>query len=371
MPASSLFGTWFQSSSSGSSRFGDHDHHSPEIPVSTTASSSYLERPDVKVFTTSPKKQQQAAVVEEGEGKRVWDPINGKTVLVYLIRHGEASHNILEKAAMRRAKQQAEEQGLSEADCQERMEQARVAVLCDETLRDAVLSEQGRQDALKARARLDELTRTLPSPTKVLVSPLTRTLETADRIFPHHDQVHVREELQERQTGKPCDCRRPSATLTKSFRRFCMDSLRENSSSNLADAIHENEEVLEDTSNSTSSHDDHSENDDDDEEDNCAAAISKHSRRWKSECLNDRPHILRTQSEWEEDRASLRMRTKKLLGLLDESTIAIVGHKGYFRELERGTLGDPTAKEMSNGEVRVYRLCLFSDNTLHTAERIA
>lgn len=74
-------------------------------------------------------------------------------------------------------------------------------------------------------------------------------------------------------------------------------------------------------------------------------AILKHSWKWKRECLKDRPHILQSQFEWEGDCASFRLRTKKILGLLDESTIAVVGHMGYSRELERGTLENPTVKE--------------------------
>eukprot|EP00429_Kryptoperidinium_foliaceum_P000478 CAMPEP_0176009410 /NCGR_PEP_ID=MMETSP0120_2-20121206/4236_1 /TAXON_ID=160619 /ORGANISM="Kryptoperidinium foliaceum, Strain CCMP 1326" /LENGTH=196 /DNA_ID=CAMNT_0017342205 /DNA_START=233 /DNA_END=820 /DNA_ORIENTATION=+ len=77
--------------------------------------------------------------------------------LVYLIRHGEASHNVLEKKAQQQAKEEAEAEGLPPSEVEERMEAARVAVLCDESLRDASLSEQGRQDARRARRELEDI----------------------------------------------------------------------------------------------------------------------------------------------------------------------------------------------------------------------
>ena len=63
-----------------------------------------------------------------------------------------------------------------------------------------------------------------------------------------------------------------------------------------------------------------------------------------------------------EDKAMLRQRTLQLLELLEEqrehAAVAIVGHKGYIRELERGTFCRPGATECSNGEVRVYRVAV-------------
>lgn len=63
----------------------------------------------------------------------------------------------------------------------------------------------------------------------------------------------------------------------------------------------------------------------------------------------------------EENKAMLRERTKLLLNLLVESksrSIALIGHKGYLRELERGPLGHIDAALFQNGECRVYRLQL-------------
>eukprot|EP00934_Nitzschia_sp_Nitz4_P000390 Nitzschia sp. Nitz4//scaffold120_size68122//41535//42575//NITZ4_006048-RA/size68122-processed-gene-0.49-mRNA-1//-1//CDS//3329534290//390//frame0 len=290
-----------------------------------------------------------------------------RSVLLYLIRHGEASHNVLEKAAKCRAKQQAEAQGLSKEECLERMEQARIAALCDEALRDAHLSPQGQQDAHLARQRLEDLMGVYPKPSKVLVSPLTRTLETADRIFPHHDHLIVREELQERQTGKPCDCRRHSDILIRepSFRRFRMDSLRD------VDCLRWREESIREDDDHLDDCSDHSGSSSLMHEDMDCHHFIRPPRRWTSDVGFDRPHMVRTLSEVEEDKASLRVRTRKLLCLLDEEAMAIVGHKGYFRELERGTFQNPSATEMGNGEVRVYRVQLDEEDGLIQAERLA
>jgi broad specificity phosphatase PhoE len=280
-----------------------------------------------------------------------------RTYLVYLIRHGEASHNVLEKAAMQRAKEQAEAQGLSPEQVKERVEQARVAVLTDESLRDASLSAQGRQDAERARRQLNDVVRRhdLSLPCKVLVSPLTRALETADLIFPNHDTIHVREELQERQTGKPCDCRQSSTHLSSrpSFQRFQMGHLRNNSFLQKED--------------SSSSNDDDSSFEEEGQVNSC-------SRPWASDSRSNRPprldRRLSDPGKAEEDKATLRVRTQKLLGLLDEPSIAVVTHKGYLRELERGTLGQADAKEFDNAEIRVYRIHLDSNRALEKAERV-
>lgn len=68
-----------------------------------------------------------------------------------------------------------------------------------------------------------------------------------------------------------------------------------------------------------------------------------------------------------EDKDMLRERTKKLfdmLSLTNSRSICLIGHKGYFRELERGPLGQTDAELFRNCEVRVYRLELeMTDNT--------
>ena len=173
-----------------------------------------------RIFHKEQQKQHQHELKQE------------QTYTVFLIRHGEASHNVKEKAAMQKALNQAIAEGLS-PDCEEtklRMERARMAVLYDDRLFDAPLSRRGSQEAKAGSNQFKELIREhrLPPPREVLVSPLTRALETANRIFPEHDNIHVREELRERCTGKPPDTRSPSGRLRsrRSFQRFSMDRLQ-------------------------------------------------------------------------------------------------------------------------------------------------
>mmetsp|Transcript_237 Transcript_237/g.647 ORF Transcript_237/g.647 Transcript_237/m.647 type:complete len:110 (+) Transcript_237:39-368(+) len=63
----------------------------------------------------------------------------------------------------------------------------------------------------------------------------------------------------------------------------------------------------------------------------------------------------------EEDKNELRSRTGLMETLLREQAdgcLAVVTHKGYLRELERGRLGVPDAREFDNCEVRVYQVTL-------------
>lgn len=290
-----------------------------------------------------------------------------RTCLVYLIRHGEASHNVLEKQAQRVAKERAEAEGLSPEQVHERMEESRMAVLTDEGLRDACLSEMGHNDALNARATLEGLLkeRGWTMPTKVLVSPLTRTLQTADIIFQHHKTICVHEEIQERQTGQPCDSRQSSSKLCKTFRRFQMHAMGsfQDDSMFLSDGDDESDEC---SSSSISSQNDFP---------HMASRLSK-SLGHNAHCVDQiKNTVHRTLSEplqrMEENKAELRERTRKLLALLDEPSIAVVTHKGYLRELERGTLGQPNAKEFMNGEIRVYRIHLGANQELEKAARVA
>merc|ERR1719221_217117 len=65
----------------------------------------------------------------------------------------------------------------------------------------------------------------------------------------------------------------------------------------------------------------------------------------------------------------------------EHKAVAIVTHKGFLRELERGPLGQPEASEFANGEVRMYEVtwdengmpatpatCLYSNASLCTLE---
>jgi broad specificity phosphatase PhoE len=284
-----------------------------------------------------------------------------RTFTLYLIRHGEASHNVEEKLAQKQALEECIAQGHSPDDpvTKEKMEQARQAILENPDFFDARLSDLGKEEAEAARA-LIETWGDLPIPQEVFVSPLQRTLQTASRVFPDHPNIHVREELRERLTGRPADNRFSSTELSRrdSFKKFSFKHLRLNSIVNdLAgifggtsstdlqelDRIEEKDEDLSGTarssvvsfeSNSSLHH-------------NVTNTRSLH--RLGSSCNAD---------EVVEDEAKLRERTFKVFKLLLESehdSIALVTHKGYLRTLERGHLHQPNARQFQNCEVRVYQ----------------
>ena len=74
-----------------------------------------------------------------------------------------------------------------------------------------------------------------------------------------------------------------------------------------------------------------------------------------------------------EEKEDVRKRSEQLLTLLKSEreykhrSIAIVTHKGYLREFERGPLGRPDAEEFGNCEVRVFRLELGAKGHDHVA----
>ena len=127
---------------------------------------------------------------------------------LYFIRHGEAKHNILEKAAIKKAKEDAVAEGFAEdaEETKQRMELARQEILNNESLLDAPLSPAGMKEAEGARNDIERIIKgkQLPPPTKVLVSPLQHALQTANIVFPGHKNIKVREEVRERLTGKAC-----------------------------------------------------------------------------------------------------------------------------------------------------------------------
>ncbi|KAL3939043.1 MAG: hypothetical protein SGBAC_006169 [Bacillariaceae sp.] len=249
---------------------------------------------------------------------------------LFLIRHGEASHNVLEKMAKEAALQQSLAEGLKADDelTKERMELARQRVLLDDKLFDAPLSDLGREEAMNTSTDLISLAKAqnLPFPEEILVSPLTRTLETANLIFPHHSNVHVREELRERCTGKPPDSRSSTMQLRSriSFSRFSMNRLEE------------------------------------------LASLQQSQQQQQQ-------HEIRKE---EETKILLRERTRQLFRLLAEcppsrKSIAVVTHKAYLRELERGPFGNPEAAEFKNGEIRVYKIRLHPETEyIEQADRI-
>lgn len=282
-----------------------------------------------------------------------------REVLLYLIRHGEAEHNVLEKIAIQEALERSIKEtgmGKESPETAKKLEDARKAVLNNEQLRDAKLSELGRSEAQTAQRALPDicLQTGLEPPACVLVSPLTRTLETASIIFPEHNtdlKVHVREDLSERKTGKPPDERSSVTSLSsrKSFRRFSMSQLRRGS-------LGVSSALTEDTGKSVEE----------------SKSLDRNHTEQTSSNRKRRRHL---QSGVEENREELRKRTHRLFRLLGETnhtSVAVVTHKGYLRELEKGPLRQGDAvKEFKNCEIRVYRLKLSNINhQLVHAERV-
>jgi len=235
---------------------------------------------------------------------------------LYLIRHGEAEHNVREKAAQAAAKAEAVERGLDPngAEVAAAMETARKAVLQDCALCDPPLSDAGKAMAAVPRKALDQLYgRGLPQPTCVLVSPLQRTLQTAALVFPGHGHVMAREALKERQTRLACDTRSSADELLKrgTFKHM-----------NLSEIVRHDDEGHNPTKSASGGAD-------------------------------------------VEDKEMLRSRTLQVLELLEEQcdhrAVAIVSHKGYIRELERGPFCRSEATECGNGEVRVYSVTVVQE----------
>jgi len=277
--------------------------------------------------------------MKEKEGSSIW---LGDRRTLYFIRHGEALHNILEKKARAEAKEHAIAQGHA-PDSQEtlrRMEEARQAVLNNESLLDAPLSDMGKQEAERARQTIETLIhdKGFPAPTEVLVSPLERALETANIVFPEQSNVRirVREEVRERLTGQACDSTTSALKLRmrRSFRRF---SMKRQMNLSFRKKL----------------------------------ANFWQSRRGSSAATEENGDSAETM----EDKFELRERTRKLFVLIAESNaevLAVVTHKGFLRELERGPFHNEDATEFSNGEVRVYRAHFVGRTTeLINTERLA
>mmetsp|Transcript_108769 Transcript_108769/g.216009 ORF Transcript_108769/g.216009 Transcript_108769/m.216009 type:complete len:369 (-) Transcript_108769:102-1208(-) len=256
--------------------------------------------------------------------------------LLYLIRHGEATHNVLEKEAQKKAAMEAEALGIERgSDAQKAMmEMARKAVLNDLNQTDPELSSLGKEQALRSNGEMFRLTSTvnnaLPKPTTVLVSPLQRTLQTAALVFPNHPKVHVQDSVQERHTGLACDQPSSASEMCRHEAFSFMDfgsRLKEEAEARHSDNVPEHMH---------------------------GCAHDAEARRWYSESDAFEP----------ETQADLRRRTAKIGELLwntEDSAVCVVSHKGYLRELERGPLGRPEAKEFGTGEIRVYEVWPDSD----------
>eukprot|EP00322_Chrysochromulina_rotalis_P028528 CAMPEP_0115853734 /NCGR_PEP_ID=MMETSP0287-20121206/13658_1 /TAXON_ID=412157 /ORGANISM="Chrysochromulina rotalis, Strain UIO044" /LENGTH=319 /DNA_ID=CAMNT_0003307823 /DNA_START=16 /DNA_END=975 /DNA_ORIENTATION=+ len=243
------------------------------------------------------------------------------TFILYLIRHGEAEHNVREKMAKDATKAEAVSRGLDPhgPEVMEAMEQARKAVLQDCQLCDPPLSDAGKAMAAAPRKALDVLhAGGLPPPSCVLVSPLQRTLQTAALVFPGHDKVLVCEALKERQTLLACDTRSSAEELVKRGTFAHM---------NLSEIVREDEK--------------------------------------RKELRRSATAVESSEDSEAEDKNMLRLRTLQVLELLEEQrnhqSVALVGHKGYLRELERGPFCRTDATECSNGEVRVYKISVIRE----------
>jgi len=257
---------------------------------------------------------------------------------LYLVRHGEAVHNVLEKQAQKRAATEAEKLGHpkgSEA-YDTMLEMARLAVLHDANQADPGLSDAGKAQALDARVEVKELATgpwQFPEPTGVLVSPLFRTLQTAAAVFPEHSNVRVHGLVRERRTGLACDELSPQREMCLHSDFTYMDF------SNVLEAEARAEEEYE-----------------------LAAKFASDPRRNRSDSAL--PEL--------EDKQKLRRRTAQLAELLlstKDDALCLVTHKGYLRELERGPLGRPKATEFGTCEVRIYEVCIGADSFLEATLR--
>ena len=279
---------------------------------------------------------------------------------IYLIRHGQAQHNVLEAEAQRKAKIEAESQGLSPEETWEKMEIARKSVLEDPDLRDAPLTEQGKQEAIECGKKLQKLIDDglIGEPTEAMVSPLTRTLQTCHLILDNvkftetNDiKAHVRTELQERQTLLPPDTARSRPSLFRytqqnfdNCSRFVMDKLQ-----NLNVATGGN-----------------------DSQSNFCLGDVQDQVQVVSDELN--PEDVANEELARESKEMLRERASKLFDLLMEMKhrhILIVSHKGYLREVERGLFDIPESPLFKNAELRVYRVVFTKgDRSLESLERL-
>ena len=296
---------------------------------------------------------------------------------LYFIRHGEAKHNILEKAAIKKAKEDAVAEGFAEdaEETKQRMELARQEILNNESLLDAELSPDGMKEAEGARNDIERIIKgkALPPPTEVLVSPLQRALQTANIVFPGHKNIKVREEVRERLTGKACDRKTSAFKMARrdTFRNFNMNRQLRSSIKQRARALPERvlgvfpESVSfrsffarRGSNEGSSSGSDGAVN----------ASGASPGTAWSTSRNNLSQHVV-------EDKHQLRERTRKLFDLIAESNhdvIAVVTHKGFLRELERGPFAQVDATEFKNCEVRVYSAAFSGKSTkLEHVERVA
>ena len=265
-----------------------------------------------------------------------------RCVTLYAVRHGEAIHNIREKQAKNECEAAilAENSRCSKEEVSEAKEAFRQVALHDPNLHDAPLSDAGKAGALEVREIIQMLvTSGLPKPTLVLTSPLQRALQTTALLFPGHNQVRVREELRERRTGLPCDERSSAREMSRrgSFRNMRFSQVPKRATSRRTSIIKLAKEVL-----------------------GAGRTMSPSQRDSNAD-------------EEVEQKADVRKRSEQLFALLGRyrkhGAVAIVTHKGWLREFERGPLGRIHAAEFGNLEVRVFTLQLGPGGQVHVARR--
>jgi broad specificity phosphatase PhoE len=228
----------------------------------------------------------------------------------------------LEAEAQKAAKLEAAELGLSPEETFERMETARKAVLDDKSLRDAPLTDKGRQQAYHASQELQKIIdegKILP-PTEAMCSPLTRCLETTKIVMENTNimSAHIRPELTERKTQLPPDTPRPLDELlfiTNEDDRFVVNH-----------------------------------------------------------CENLSPQKAEDEATCRESKEMLRERASRMFDLLMEMEhrhVLVVSHKGFLRELERGLLEISDSPLFGNCELRIYRVIFtMGDRSLFHLERL-
>jgi broad specificity phosphatase PhoE len=244
---------------------------------------------------------------------------------LYLLRHGEAAHNVLEAQAQEAAMVLARQQNLSPEETYRKMEEARKSVLTDPALRDAPLTERGRQQARQVSKKLQEMIDqgVVHPPTEAMCSPLSRCLETTQIVLENTTAIqssnaHVRPELAERKTQFPPDTPKPLEDLlrwTRDSDRFIITHLEK---------------------------------------------LSKEKVAHEAMCR--------------ESNEMLRARASQMFDLLMELEhrhVLVVSHKGFLRELERGLLEIPDSPQFDNCEMRIYRVIFTTgDRSLFHLERL-
>jgi len=326
---------------------------------------------------------------------------------LYLVRHGEALHNVKEAEAQAKARLLAQEEGLSEEETLQKMEAARKEVLKDQSFFDAPLTDKGRLQARRtgellarlvgaeweddeddssnyesdededddnnacpavtAEKRVRRIVQSneirLHPPTEAMVSPLSRCLETAEIMLHQH--------FDSRNTIK---CNNPNSKTkngnndnkngnTNSHNTCILDpelkvhirpEIRERQTQFPADTPKEMGHLLNWTQQKYMS--------------NTKGPFKFHV---KEQALKGNYDL-----SVEESKTMLRERASKLFHVLMEmhhTHIFICSHKGYLREMERGLLGlsEEDSPLFANGELRVYRVVFTrGERALKSVERL-